>query len=127
MASSSKTVWNRHKCWLTAVLFIFKTVGINFNLSELLILENEDIIKEVKDKSRGMFEEMFFNEIRNSSPLQIHKGLKKKSRLKYTLMKSNITSIGLPLLNFGSRQTPRQSERDDGCPYTEIREYALYE
>ena len=41
-------------------------------------------------------------------------------------MKSNITSIGLPLLNFGSQHTPCQSKEDDGCPYTEIREYALY-
>ena len=42
------------------------------------MLENEDIIKEVKDKCGRMFEDKFFNEIRNSSQLMIYQDLKKK-------------------------------------------------
>ena len=50
ITESINLVRNRHECWLTAVLFIFKTVGIVFDLNQLLMLENEDIIK-VGDKS----------------------------------------------------------------------------
>ena len=50
ITESINLVRNRHECWLTAVLFIFETVGIDFDLNKLQMLENEDIIKEVKDK-----------------------------------------------------------------------------
>ena len=59
------------------VLFIFKTVGIDFDLNQLLMFENDDIIKEVKHKCRRMFEDKFFDEIRNSSRLLIYQDLKK--------------------------------------------------
>ena len=59
------------------MLFIFKTVGIDFDLNQLLMLENEEIIKEVKDKCRSMFEDKFFNEIRSSSRLLIYQDLNK--------------------------------------------------
>ena len=42
------------------------------------MLENEDIIKEVKDKCRRMFEDKFFNEVLNSSRLLICQDLKKE-------------------------------------------------
>ena len=45
------------------------------------MLENEDIIQEVKDKCRLMFENKFFNEIRNSSRLLIYQDLKKKFQI----------------------------------------------
>ena len=82
-------------------IFIWSTV---IDMDQLLMLENEDIIKEVKDKCRRMFEDKFFNQIRNSSRLLICRDLK----------------------NFGSRHTPCQSKEDDGRLYTEISEYALY-
>ena len=56
ITESINLVRNRHECWLASVLFIFKTVGIDFDLNQLLVLENEDIIKEVKDKCRRTFE-----------------------------------------------------------------------
>ena len=46
ITESINLVRNRYECWLAAVLFIFKTVGIDFDLNQLLMLENEDIIKE---------------------------------------------------------------------------------
>ena len=82
------------------MLFIFKTVGIDFDLNQLLMLENEDIIKEVKDKYRRMFEDKFFNEIRNSSRLLIYQNLKKKfeiepyiNKVKYYKYRSAITKF----------------------------------
>ena len=82
------------------MLFIFKTVGVDFDLNQLLMLENEDIIKEVKDKCRRMFEDKCFNEIRNSSRLLIYQDLKKKFELepyinevKYYKYRSAITKF----------------------------------
>ena len=79
ITESINLVRNRHECWLTAVLFIFKTVEIDFDLNQLLMLENEDIIKEVKDKCRHVFEDKFFNEIPNSSRPLIYQDLRKKN------------------------------------------------
>ena len=33
ITESINLVRNRHECWLTAVLFIFKTVGVDFDLN----------------------------------------------------------------------------------------------
>ena len=100
ITESINLVRNHHECWLAAVLFIFKTVGIDFDLNQLLMLENEDIIKEVKDKCRRMFEDKFFNEIRNSSRLLIYQDLKKKfeiepyiNEVKYYKYRSAITKF----------------------------------
>ena len=35
ITESINLVRNRHECWLTAALFIFKTVGIDFDLNQL--------------------------------------------------------------------------------------------
>ena len=125
ITKSINLVRNRHECWLAAVLFIFKTVGIDFDLNQLLMLENEDIIKEVKDKCRCMFEDKFFNEIRNSSRLLIYQDPKKKfeiepyiNKVKYYKYRCAITKFRI-----SAHSLPKE---DDGCPYTEIREYALY-
>ena len=83
------------------MLFIFKTVvGIDFDLNQLLMLENEDIIKEVKDKCRRMSEDKFFSEICNSSRLLIYQDLKKKfeiepyiNEVKYHKYRSAITKF----------------------------------
>ena len=100
ITESINLVRNRHECWLAAVLFIFKTAGIDFDLNQLLMLENENIIKEVKDKCRHMFEDKFFNEIRNSSRLLIYQDLKKKfeiepciNEVKYYKYRSAITKF----------------------------------
>ena len=45
------------------------------------MLENEDIIQEVKDNCRLMFENKFFIEIRNLSRLLIYQDLKKKFQI----------------------------------------------
>ena len=80
---------------------LIKTVGIDFDLNQLLMFENEDIIKEVKDKCRRMFEDKFFNEIRNSSRLLIYQDLKKKfeiepyiNEVKYYNYRSAISALG---------------------------------
>ena len=64
------------------------------------MLEKEDIIKELKDKRRRMFEDKFFNEIRNSSRLLIYQDLKKKfeiepyiNEIKYYKYRSAITKF----------------------------------
>ena len=100
ITESINLVRNRHECWLAAVLFIFKTVGTDFDLNQRLMLENEDIIKEAKDKCRRMFEDKFFNEIRNSSRLLIFQDLKKKfqiepyiNEVKYYKYRSAITKF----------------------------------
>ena len=100
ITESINLIRNCHECWLAAVLFIFKTVGIDFDLNQLLMLENEDIIKEVKDKYRRKFEDKFFNEIRNSSRLLIYQDPKKKfeiepyiNKVKYYKYRSAITKF----------------------------------
>ena len=70
------------------------------NRFQLLMLENDDIIKEVKDRCRRMFEDKFFNAIRNSSRLLIYQDLKKQfeiepyiNEVKYYKYRSAITKF----------------------------------
>ena len=89
---------NRYLC--IEGIFSYFCVGIDFDLNQLLMLENGDIIKEVKDKCRRMSEDKFLNEIRNSSRLLIYQDLKKKfeiepyiNEVKYYKYRSAITKF----------------------------------
>ena len=64
------------KCWLTLVLYIFRLIDIDPDLARLHLIEKENIISLVRDKSEDHFKENFRKEIGNLSKLNLYSSMK---------------------------------------------------
>ena len=65
-----------NKCWLTSVLYIFRLIGIDPDLTWLHLIEKESIISLVRNKLEDHFKEKFRKEIGNSSKLNLYSSMK---------------------------------------------------
>ena len=50
------------KCWLTPGLYIFRTIGIDPDLTQLHLIEKDNIISLVRNKLEDHFKEKFRKE-----------------------------------------------------------------
>ena len=64
------------KCWLTPVLYIFRIIGIDPDLTRLHLIEKDNIIPLVRNKLEDHFKEKFRKEIGNSSRLTLYSSKK---------------------------------------------------
>ena len=64
------------KFWLTPVLYIFRLIGIDPDLTRLHLIEKENIISLVTNKLANHFKEKFRKEIGNSSKLNLYSSMK---------------------------------------------------
>ena len=64
------------KCWLTPVLYIFRIIGIDPDLTSLHLIEKDNITSLVRNKLEGHFKEKFKKEIGNSSRLTLYSSIK---------------------------------------------------
>ena len=63
------------KCWLTPVLYIVRSIGIDSYLALLHLIEKDNIISLVRNKSEDLFKENFRKEIGNSSRLTLYSSM----------------------------------------------------
>ena len=70
------TVSGDKKCWLTPVLYIFRIIGVDPDLTQLHLIEKDNIISLVRNKLEDHFKEKFRKEIGNLSRLTLYSSIK---------------------------------------------------
>ena len=107
------------KCSLTPMLYIFKIIGIDPDLTQLHLMENDSIILLVKNKLEDYFKEKFRKEIGNSSRLTLYSSMKngfekeqcisdvKYYRYRSAVAKFRISAHTSPVENDRWRSIPR--------------------
>ena len=64
------------KCWLTPVLYIYRIIGIDPDLTLLHLIEKDDMISLVRNKLEDHFKKKFRKEIGSSSRLTLYSSIK---------------------------------------------------